>query len=558
MSVFTLEGAEACSTTATASDTWTCTDTPGAGTHSYRAISRSQGFEIDVDALHEPDEYGSSFQGYSTWSATTVASVAVTSPPSPAPAPTPTTASATTTALSFTVSPGPYFPGDAVTFSGSGAPAGAPVTAELHSTPVVLGQTTADSDGGFRIVAVIPEDVEPGEHEFVIVVMGESGALSVVTQPIVIDLPTENPASSPDEGGPTSVVDDDGGSGGGEVAPRTEPAAPSVLTEALVTFGRILDNPGLLAAAGALALALLFLVAIPTELLTATLSSNTGRMGRGIARVEAAADRVRDRFITLTGSRAAAAAVLVVLVSIVFGFSDPAFGFDLVSLRLVLSLAIAFFILFYGVSWLTGLIVDRGWKVTSVVTIQPSIVLFAILGVVFSRLVGFAPGIFIGVVIGIEMFNASRRAELGAALVQFAGVFALSIAAWFGYSALSVAGDPHDFWGALTVDTLAAITSEGLTGVAIAILPLAFLEGRTLWEASKSLWFGTFLVIATGFSLIVLPTALEETDPADVGIWYVVLAVFGALAFAAWGYFAWRARVGERTGADATERNTTV
>ena len=78
--------------------------------------------------------------------------------------------------------------------------------------------------------------------------------------------------------------------------------------------------------------------------------------------------------------RAAAAAVLVVLVSIVFGFSDPAFGFDLVSLRLVLSLAIAFFILFYGVSWLTGLIVDRGWKVTSVVTIQPSIVLFAILG----------------------------------------------------------------------------------------------------------------------------------------------------------------------------------
>ncbi|MAT17523.1 MAG: hypothetical protein CMF56_03015 [Leifsonia sp.] len=560
VSVFTLEGAEACSTTATASDTWTCTDTPGAGTHSYRAISRSQGFEIDVDALHEPDEYGSSFQGYSTWSATTVASVAVTSPSSPAPAPTPTTATATatTTALSFTVSPGPYFPGDAVTFSGSGAPAGAPVTAELHSTPVALGQTTADSDGGFRIVAVIPEDVEPGEHEFVIVVMGESGALSVVTQPIVIDLPTENPASSPDEAGPTSVVDDDGGSAGGEAAPRTEPAAPSVLTEALVTFGRILDNPGLLAAAGALALALLFLVAIPTELLTATLSSNTGRMGRGIARVEAAADRVRDRFITLTGSRAAAAAVLVVLVSIVFGFSDPAFGFDLVSLRLVLSLAIAFFILFYGVSWLTGLIVDRGWKVTSVVTIQPSIVLFAILGVVFSRLVGFAPGIFIGVVIGIEMFNASRRAELGAALVQFAGVFALSIAAWFGYSALSVAGDPHDFWGALTVDTLAAITSEGLTGVAIAILPLAFLEGRTLWEASKSLWFGTFLVIATGFSLIVLPTALEETDPADVGIWYVVLAVFGALAFAAWGYFAWRARVGERTGADATERNTTV
>ena len=250
--------------------------------------------------------------------------------------------------------------------------------------------------------------------------------------------------------------------------------------------------------------------------------------------------------------------MLIVLVSIVFGFSDPAFGFDLVSLRLVLSLAIAFFILFYGVSWLTGVLVERRWHVPSVVMIQPSIVLFAILGVVFSRLVGFAPGIFIGVVIGVEMFNASRRAELGAALIQFAGVFALSIAAWFGYSALTMSGPPEDFWGALTVDTLAAITSEGLTGVAIAILPLAFLEGRTLWVASKSLWLGAFLLIATAFALLVLPTALDETDPADVGIWYVVLAVFGALTFAAWGYFAWRARAEERAAADAMERNTTV
>lgn len=558
VTVFTADSAEACSTTATGAGTWTCAANPGAGTHTFRAISRSQGFEIDTASLHEPEEYGASFQGYSAWSAPTVASVTVIAPPNSTPSPSATTAASAARSVTFTVSPGPYYPGDTVTFSGSGAPAGAPVTAELHSTPVVLGQTIADGAGGFRIVAVIPEDVEPGEHEFVILVLGESGALSVVTQPITIDLPTEATEVVPDEVGPTSAVDDDGTPTPGGFAPRTEPAAPSALTDALVTFARILDNPGLLAAAGALALALLFLVAIPTELLTATLSSNTGRMGRGIARLDAASDRVRDWFIDVTRSRAAAAAVLVVLVSIVYGFSDPAFGFDLVSLRLVLALGIAFFVLLYGVSWLTGLIVERGWKVPSVVTIQPSIVLFAIVGVVLSRLVGFAPGILIGVVIGIEMFNASRRAELGAAVIQFAAVFALSIAAWFGYSALTLSGAPEDFWGALTVDTLAAVASEGLTGVAIAILPLAFLEGRTLWEASKSLWLGAFLAITTAFALIVLPTALEETDPADVGVWYIVLAVFGALAFAAWGYFAWRARAEDPRTADATERNTTV
>ena len=72
--------------------------------------------------------------------------------------------------------------------------------------------------------------------------------------------------------------------------------------------------------------------------------------------IDGAMSRAQDWFIRVTRSRSLAAGLITVLVAIVYGFVDPGFGFDVVSLRLVLSLAIAFFALLLVLRfWLNGL-----------------------------------------------------------------------------------------------------------------------------------------------------------------------------------------------------------
>ncbi|GAB3598701.1 hypothetical protein GCM10027408_15730 [Microbacterium tumbae] len=70
--------------------------------------------------------------------------------------------------------------GSKVIVTGSGFPASAAVRIELHSTPVVLGTTTTDADGGLVFVATIPASAPAGEHE-IVAFTGEITAAAALT-----------------------------------------------------------------------------------------------------------------------------------------------------------------------------------------------------------------------------------------------------------------------------------------------------------------------------------------------------------------------------------------
>ncbi|MDO9591447.1 MAG: hypothetical protein Q7J04_09925, partial [Microcella sp.] len=87
----------------------------------------------------------------------------------------------------------------------------------------------------------------------------------------------------------------------------------------------------------------------------------------------------------------------------------------------------------------------------------------------------------------------------------------------------------------LVSDALVATTAEGLTAALAALLPLGFLDGHEVFLRSKLLWAGSFAIVATVFSLIVLPTAAGETgDVADVGFWMLVMVIFAAVTLTLW------------------------
>lgn len=511
-------GATLCQTTASAGGVWACGFTASQET-SARALS--------------VDPQSGGLSAYSTSRAIPVF-VAPTLPTQTPTTPTVVTPTIVKWLLSFDGDLMNLKPGDTFSVTIDGMPEGWTIEVVMHSTPRLLGTATA-TGAPVTLTLTVPDDIESGAHRIEvagITPLGTSYFENLEARVLEGAAPATEDETTTDDAG---AAGEGSTGGGGGAADRSDPGAPSALSDSLAPLERIVTHPVTVLIAGGLALALLFLVALPTELLNSSLSSNTSRLGRAYGAIDGAMNRAQDWLIGLTRSRAVAAGVVVLIVAIIYGFVDPGFGFDIVSLRLVLSLAIALFALTFVASWISGLIIRRAWGASGVVAIQPSIILFAIVGVIVARILDFSPGFLVGVAIGLELLAASKRVSARAVFVQISVVTGLSLLAWVVYSLFTPG---NDFAGMLVQDTLVAITAEGLTGALIAIFPLQFLDGRELWEMSKRLWVIAFVVVATAFALLVLPTAVEGTEVADYGVWLLVFAVFGAVSLAVWFVFA--------------------
>jgi hypothetical protein len=510
-------GATLCQATATGAGTWGC---------GFAASTETSARAISIDPQSG---------GLSAYSASRSIPVFVAPPPDeptpPAP-PAPDLPTLVQWLLNFDGDLTNLKPGDTFSMTIEGMPRGWVIEVVMHSTPRSLGTAIATGDPQ-TLTLTVPEDIEVGAHRIEVIVTSPLGVTHTqdFDATVISDV---KPIEKEEETETEEAGSTDGSGVSGGAADRSNPAAPSALTNSIAPLWQIIDNPVTIAIAGGLALALLFLVALPTELLNSSLSSNSSRLGRVYGTFDRAMTRAQDWLIRFTHSRAIAAGLLVVLVAIIYGFVDPNFGFDVVSLRLVLSLAIAFFVLSFVASWISGIIIRRAWGAIGVVAMQPTIILFAVIGVIVARILEFSPGFLVGVAIGLELLQASKQVTARAVFVQIGVVTGLALAAWIVYSLFTPG---NDFVGMLVEDTMVAVTAEGLTGALIAVFPLKFLDGRELWEVSKRLWAAAFLLVSVAFALLVLPTAVEGTDVADYGVWLIVFAVFGALSLAVWVIF---------------------
>jgi hypothetical protein len=121
-----------------------------------------------------------------------------------------------------TASPGQVAPGQLVTLSGSGFPAGGNLQEQLFSTPVQLGTTRTDGRGRFRTSVRIPVGTTPGIHTIRVSVIGGNQVAEttvVVTSPPAPLLPLRI---------------------GSLVRTGTDIARPTGLAVALVLFGAAL------------------------------------------------------------------------------------------------------------------------------------------------------------------------------------------------------------------------------------------------------------------------------------------------------------------------------
>lgn len=517
-----VDGSAGCSATVTGSGAWNCSVSGATGQVSLRAQQQSQGF-----IATPPIGFGAveSFDGYSAFTA----SVSVVVPPRP---------TVSVGPLSWTLNGyngGPLEPGQVLDLSADGLPPQTEVVVEIRSTPQVLGSTIADDQGTMALTVTIPTDLEAGDHTRVATATPPGGVPSVVSIPVEVVSGAPEESTVPDE---AQQADSEAvaasGAGG---ADRSDPAAPSILTDSIPTIQRVFNDPWVAAASGGLALAILLLVAFPAELLNSTLSRNTGRLGRWVVALEERADRVTEWFAQVSRTRALAAALLVAITSLIFGFVDPQFGFDFVSVRSTLSLAVGLFVITYVAAWISGAIASRVWNVETKISLEPVALLFAVVGVIVARLLEFSPGFLIGLVIGLDLVSRVGAAVRARVIVINTGVVvALAVGAWVGYSVLTAMSTSEPGWFELFIhDALVATTAEGLTAALASLLPLGFLAGHDVFRHSKPLWGGTFLVVAALFALIVLPTAQGATASVeDMTFWIIVMAGFAVVTLAIW------------------------
>lgn len=368
----------------------------------------------------------------------------------------------------------------------------------------------------------------------------------------VVDEPDEQPEqATPAEQPEARALTGD--EAAGEATARDDVAMPSALTGSIPTLGQLFSNPVALAAAGGFALALLLLVAIPSELLNSTLSSGGHRLGRGYLALQGAFARLNDRLTAMTRTPVLSAALLVLALSVIFGFNDPDYGFDAVSVRLTVSMATSIFIVYCLAALVSGVIIKRVWGIRSQLEMLPTALLLAVLGVVIARLIDFTPGFLIGLAIGLTIIGSVPPAlRARAILVQLGVTFAVGLIAYLAYSLLrGVPGLLETLPGVFLDDTLVAIVAESLTGLLIVLLPLAFFSGHELWRHSKPLWITSFLIVGTAFSVIVLPTASEEVDSVlDLVPWLIPVVIYAVIVVGLWAWLSRDERASQRAATD--------
>ncbi|MFN4002281.1 hypothetical protein [Microcella sp.] len=526
------DGGGVCSATVGQSGAWQCVVALPVGTQSFRALQQSVGFDT-ADFFVSSDRSLNGFSAYTSSRTVTIAAPVPPAPPVAEPTPLPWVLEG--------YDGQPLTPGQQLSLTASGLPVGTDVVVEIRSTPQVLGSTVVGETGAFALDVVVPADLEPGDHTLVAIATPPEGVASPVSIPVsVLSAPAIDPAKETvDSIAPAksdAAVSGDGGSTGG-ATDRSDPAAPSAISDSIPTIDRIVRTPLLAIAAGGIALAILLLVAFPAELLNSTLASNSRRLGRWYAAIENRVERATEWFAAVTRTRALAAAVLVVLTALIFGFVDPEYGFDAVSVRMTLSLAIGLFIVTYGASWISGVIIQRVWSIPTRVSLQPAALVFAVVGVIVARLLEFSPGFLIGLVIGLDLLTrVGAPHRVRATLTNIGVIVGLALLAWVGFSIMAAfsSGDPTVV-GLLVSDALVATTAEGLTAALAALMPLGFLQGHEIFRRSKPLWAAVFAGVAALFALIVLPTAAgEQGEVADVGFWMLVMVIFAIVALSLW------------------------
>jgi hypothetical protein len=304
--------------------------------------------------------------------------------------------------------------------------------------------------------------------------------------------------------------------------PRSVPTGfgdPSILSSLKPAA---LPNPLQSAILMATAAALAALIGFPGLLLGSVISNRSEQFERWGRRLASRVPRISLRL-----PASVSIAVTVVAAAVLTGFLNPAFGFNGLSLRVVLTQAIAFAVFNVGAWLVLRALRGRLGLTLPALKVHPLSLVAIAAFVLLSRLLVIEPGIVFGLITAIVFAGAlAQTQQVRVILVGAAYSAAVGLVSWVLFSVIPALGVREFFAG---------LTLEGVSTLPLALLPLALLDGAIVFRWNRIAWASVYVASIALFMLVVLHLPGDSLAvPQDFVRWILAFAGFAAVAVAVW------------------------
>jgi hypothetical protein len=314
----------------------------------------------------------------------------------------------------------------------------------------------------------------------------------------------------------------------------------SAFVTSLPEPGHISTELKALATSAIAALLLMLLFAFPYELFNSTVEENYDEI-RGWFGLPA-----RATAVARTRSRTVAFLVLNLAAAAVYGFLSPDFGLNLNSLVILLGMFAALIVMSAVFSLPADIAVHRSFGEWGKLNFLPGSLGVSIVMVILSRAMHFQPGYVYGAMAGLA-FRSALSGRLQGRLTAANWLFSLVLAlgAWYGRVPVAeAAAQPGaSVWWMGAEVCLALIFLWGIESLAVAMLPMRFLDGRKVVNWNRPTWAVLMFLglFATVHVLLSANSGYVGHTGAQVRFGVIVLfAAFGAFSVAVWAYFRYR------------------
>jgi hypothetical protein len=229
--------------------------------------------------------------------------------------------------------------------------------------------------------------------------------------------------------------------------------------------------------------------------------------------------------------------------ALLYGFLDPTFGFDLLSVATFLGLGLGVLVMLASIA-IPLFIGARGRGLGRMsANALPGTLLIALGCVILSRVADFQPGYLYGMIVGFAFTRELSRLEQGR-LDAFATITGLVVAilAWILLPVVrgGSTGGEQPFMNALLETTCATVVVAGLEAAVFGMMPLRFLPGERVRAWNRRVWAGILGVATFAFAHILLnPSSGYLADSTRTSLLTValLLVLFGGGSVLFWAWF---------------------
>ncbi|HJV09042.1 MAG TPA: FGLLP motif-containing membrane protein, partial [Acidimicrobiales bacterium] len=314
---------------------------------------------------------------------------------------------------------------------------------------------------------------------------------------------------------------------------------PAFLT-ALPQPRQVSTDADSLALSAIVAVALLILLAFPSQLFNATFTENYDEI-RGWFRLP-------KRAFEAVGAvhQAVAFALFAVVGGVIYSLLSPDFGFNGASLALVIGMTVAVAVITVGFAIPSALHMRRQYGEWGKLAVLPGSLLVGIICVALSRLLNFQPGYLYGVLAGVVFARRLVDRELGRmSALTAVFVLAVSVGAWaLRVPVSSAAAEPGaGVWLVALESCLGAIFLLGLESIVVGLLPMRFLDGGRVKAWNSVVWAVLFAIGLFALVHVLLSPGSGYVGHTSGGVTVAVIVlyvIFGAISVAFWAYFRYR------------------